>query len=275
MNHRAPTWARLFITLGVMPFVTRSVTTTMAARGARRGFTFIEVVLAIMLSVGLAATALWFYRHTGEVRNEISEELTTIAARRQVMSRITADLRHAVAVPLLGVGVDGQTDRITFITAALPARSTWAAQNVTDEPLPPEQDLRLVTYGLRIVEDDDGLQTIEGLEAQAEKLLTMRIVEDEAGATVQAEAAPVTSVVLAPFVLFVRFRYWNGIEWLDQWQESGMPQAVEVALGEKPLPEGVAPADYEDTLSRRVIYLPGAGGAAPQGNVIRGLGGGR
>ena len=164
----------------------------------------------------------------------------------------------------------------TFVTTALPGKAAWVVQDVADAPLPPEQDIRLVSYALRYVEDDDGLTYIVGLETSVQKLLTAQVIEDAEGeASTDTEEQANSSVLLSPYIQFVRFRYWDGTEWLEEWLDQGLPLAIEVALGERPLPEGVEPAQYEYELARRVVSLPTATPPSASGDLIRGLGGGR
>ena len=253
------------------------------------GFTFIEILLAIMLVLGLFGSALWFYRHIGEVRNDVSEEMRKIVAQRLVMDRITKELRSSQVAAFINVGVEGQTDHVTFVTTALPGKAAWVVQDVADAPLPPEQDIRLVSYGLRYVEEDDGLTYIAGLEAKIQKLLTAQVIEEEGaeataggddsfgveqGSTSDSAMGTNHSALLSPYIQFVRFRYWDGTEWLDEWLDQGLPLAIEVAIGEEPMPEGVEPAQYEFDLARRIVALPTATPPSQTGDLIRGLGGG-
>ncbi len=237
-------------------------------RVRRRGFTLIEVVLAITLSIGLAGTAIWFYQHAGDVRESAITQIEEVSARRQMMDRITMQLRGAIQLPLSNTGVQGTTDQLTFVTATLPGRASWAVRQTTEDPIPPEQDLLLVTFGLRVTENEDGFNVIEGLDTHVQKILDAPVVE---------EGEEIQTILLSSEVRFVRFQYWDGAEWLETWdpaEQEGLPQAIEVAVGKQPLPENVDPAEYEYDLVRRVIYLPGAAGQATSGSLLRGLNGG-
>jgi hypothetical protein len=63
---------------------------------------------------------------------------------------------------------------------------------------------------------------------------------------------------------YLRFRYYDGANWLDSWSAPGLPIGVEVSLGVEPLPSEVSPDDYPFELYRRVIYLPGAAASLAQ-----------
>lgn len=227
-----------------------------------KAFTLVEVVLAIALSLGLMATMLWFYNHAGEVRDSVTEEIQQITARRRMMDRLTNELRSSLAYDFLNIGMEGQIDSVTFITAVLPGQAAWAVRNAVEDPIPPEQDLQMVTYGLQILEDDDGQQYINGLEAQTQKIVAAPDAE---------EGKEITTSLLSPYVLFVRFRYWDGEAWVEEWQDGSLPGAVEIAIGSEPLPENVEPIDYPYELNQRVVFIPTAINREKQGGTIRGL----
>lgn len=253
----------------------------MNSRAANKGFTLVEMVLAIGLAISLMGSMLWFYRYTAQVRDDVSQRIQEIGAQRRVMDQITVKLRGAMMYPFLNLGLEGQTDQVTFMTTALPDRSVWAVQDVTEKPRSPQQDVRMVSYGLRLVEDEQNKLIIEGLETSEQELFTAVIqIEVQEGEQEQDPegTAQKNTILLSPYLYFVRFRYWDGSVWLDVWPPEGqptggLPQAVEIALGEQALPEGVEPIDYPYELSTRVVYLPAAV-KVQTGNIIRGLSGG-
>jgi prepilin-type N-terminal cleavage/methylation domain-containing protein len=60
-------------------------------------------------------------------------------------------------------------------------------------------------------------------------------------------------------IRFLRFRYYDGSGWRDDWRESELPVGIEIQFGEKPLPAELFPAEYPFTLFRRIVHLPTAG----------------
>ncbi len=222
---------------------------------ARRAFTLTEVVLSIGLALGLMGTLLWFYQHAADTRDTIGQDLDRLQQRRLVMDRVTEQLRGAMSHRFLNIGLEGQTDRVTFIAARLPGNAAWAVRDGTDDFVPPEQDVVLTSFALRIEEDEDGYGVIRGVEMQTQKLIATETAEEGEG---------IESALLSSDFLFVRFRYWDdeGQAWLDTWEEGGIPKAIEVAFGYEPLEEDAEPIDYPHELVSRVIYLPGA--AEPQ-----------
>jgi len=237
-----------------------------ACRGLR-GFTLVEVILAVALAVGLIGTAMWFYRHAGEVRASVSASANDIAIRRHIMERMTTDLRNAVALPGQAGALDGATDRITFVTASLPGRTVWTPQSLTEAPPPAEQDLRQVSYGLQVYEDDYGVRHINGFEASVQKILSPKIIDEEQGQQVQ-------NTLMSPQFRFVRFQFWDGTTWQIEWKEKPTPPlAVEIVLGETEWPEGEDPLLYSHAMTRRVVFLPSGAPTSEAGTVIQGLNG--
>ena len=239
-----------------------------ADRRAPRGLTLIEVVISIALTIGLMGAALGFYRHVVDVRQQFTGQLARTqrtAARRMVMDRITGELRSAMVYPFLGLGMSGQAMEMRFVTAAVPHQTAWAAEGITDAPVEPEQDLRIVGYRLRYVEDEEGFEVIEGLERSVQKTLTAQVVE---------EGQEVRFALMAPQIKFVRFGYWDNEagEWLPDWEGGDLPMAVEIALGAEPLPEDMEPEEYPYETFRRVVYVPGGSRAFGGTTIIRGLG---
>lgn len=241
--------------------------------GSRSGFTLIEVILAVSLSVLLIGTALWFHHHAGEVRTAVSQEASDIAARRQIMDRITADLRGAIALPGQAGSLDGTTNRVTFVTATLPGKSVWTEQKLTETPPPAEQDLRQVSYGLAMYEDEQGTVFIAGIDASVQRVLSPKVIEENVdGSTNNSQL--VTSLLSSKYQ-FMRFQFWDGTAWQIEWKDKPTPPvAVEVVLGEQPLTEGEDPLQYSHEMIRRVIFLPSGTATAAEGSIIQGLGGG-
>jgi len=257
----------------------------MMLRQAHRGFTLLEVMLAIALLVGFMGGLLGFYSYATDLRQRVGEQAGDLAAKRLVMDRITTELRGANVSRFLRIGLTGKSDRMQFIAASLPGAAIWVEAKTGEDPIPREHDLRLIGYSLQIPTDDngeplrdeDGEIIINGLERTVQKLLTAPNVEE--GETFD-EVQQIQRSLLAPQFKFLSFRYWTGDTWLDSWRGGDLPLAVEVALGAEPLPEDMEIEDYLETYptSRRVVYLPGAAMPKPGSVVNRGaagVGGGR
>jgi len=235
----------------------------MKVRAGQRGFTLIEIILAVTLAVGLIAAALAFYDQAIRARRAITQQIEAICAVRDVMDRITAELRSVSARSPLGESLDGDGEQLRMIVARLPGPAAWVSQDLADQPVPPQQDLRRVTYSIRRTDSGDGQMTIDGLQRTQQKLLT---------AIEAVEGREISNELIAPDVKFVRLRYWDRSGWSDSWVSQGPPLAVEVTLGLDPLPEGTDPNDYPYETYRRVVYIP-ASSRRIAGSIVREPGG--
>ena len=217
------------------------------------------------------AAVLTFYSHVLDVRDDFHGQMSSVrvtAARRAVMDRITAELRSAITYPFLQLGLSGQPDEMQFIRAGLPGQGVWAVRDATEDPIPPEHDLQLVNYRVRIVEDESGELVCEGIERNWQKIIAAETAE---------EGEEIQSALIAPQFKFIGFRYWDNenAEWVTMWESGDLPMAVEIALVVEPLPENVEPEEYPYPTFRRVVYVPGGWQAFGGSVIIRGRGEGR
>jgi type II secretory pathway pseudopilin PulG len=241
-----------------------------------RGFTLIEVVLAIGIAIGILVVALYFYSQAVELRARLLQESDRVASIRLFLEQLTADLRAAYAQPQVGFAGDATTLRLAV--AGVPRRLTAAGSRSTA----PECDLKIVSYGTaRVVEGTN--QVVAGLTrieesfieppravAQTNRVARGPVTFTSSGPDVAANAESATSSgaganpnapPLIDTVHFLQFYYWDGSGWSERWDATTLPACVEVDLGVEPLPEGTDPLDYPYELFRRVIYLPGSRGA--------------
>ena len=238
----------------------------MTGRRHSPGFTLLEVTLALTLSIVLVGAMLGLYDHATSIRRSVIEHTERVTSVRIVMDRLTNELRGAMAYPFLNFGMEGGDVELKFITASLPGPAVWAVRKSTEDPIPPETDLEMVGYRLRTHEDEEGLVVVDGLERTSQKILAAPTAE---------EGSEVDAVLLAEHIKFLRLGYFDGEQWTNQWNEGGLPLAVEVTIGLEPLPEETVPQDYPFETFRRTVYVPG-GRNSGRGTIIRGLGrGGR
>ena len=247
------------------------------APGGRRqaaGFTLLEVVLAISMIVSLMGSAIWFTNHIASARETINKRTREIVSRRSLMHRMTSELQCAMSMPRLNLGIAGEADYIAFVTTSIPGRSAWVDRNVLDQPVPPETDVRLVTYRQAIREDEDGNEYVVGIERTCQKLLDAPEAE---------EGDNIRVVLLTDKLKYLRLAYYDGESWFKVWTaDQGLPLAVEVTLGDEPVyedeltameTEDEEPKDYPGQASKRLIYLP-LSVMKTQGTIIRGGPGG-
>ena len=228
------------------------------------GMTLLEVVLAVSIVVMMMGGTYAFYTDILGTRDSVVETTERISAVRSVMSRLTDELGAAKLYPFVNIGLNGQTDRMEFMTVVLPGRAAWALRGLTEDPVPAEHDLQLLGYRLRTREDESGEVVVEGLERTCQRRLTATEVE---------EGEEIELSLLTPHVRFLSLQYYDGAAWNTTWSASSLPAAVRITLGLAPLPEDLDPEDYPYEAFRRTIYLPG-GVSDTAGTVVRGLGAG-
>jgi prepilin-type N-terminal cleavage/methylation domain-containing protein len=250
-------------------------------RRVRRGFTLIEVVLAVALSLALVVAMLAFYEQVVDVRAKVRAEAQIVSEEQKIMDLMTQDLRSAFVLPAVSMGVDGATlQQIRMVTVGLPGGMSWVAPSMmgvtgvaTGDLPPPQGDLQIIGYRLRIEQDDQGQTAVTGLERTCQRTPTLEtaVEGDEHGLTVDGTPADIFVTPLTFSIRFLRLRYWDGSAWQDSWSSGDLPGAVEIILGRDVLPDGSDPADYPGTTFRRMVAIP-AGVKPPTGTIITGLG---
>lgn len=256
-------------------------------RDGDRAFTLVEVVLAVVIAVGLMITALFFYNQAADTRARLLEESERLAAIRQVLDRVTDDLRTAFELP--GSGFSGTPDAMQFVKTAAPSRTPWVQRSSETLAVPVSTDLAVVRYetsratvgtnvsvtGLIRTETADLAAWMRARSSTGvvSEVVSLNSTNDASsiltGAPTEATNA-VTTVTngtgvvthsmdepLTDLIRFVRFRYWDGSEWLEDWMWSWLPLGVEVTLGGEPLPDGQGPGTYPYEVFRRVVHVPG------------------
>jgi prepilin-type N-terminal cleavage/methylation domain-containing protein len=253
----------------------------------RRGFTLMEVILAIALTVLLTGMMFSVWKGGLKARNHAYGAMDKALARRLVMKQITEDLQGAMAVSFMKLGMQGTSQEATWATVILPPARAWAAHSMLENaPIPPT-DLQRVIYRLRTGEDEEGEPVIEGIERVVQKVLDVSSpipsanvmndfdnpidLGDEEEELEEEEKELFDSRLLADGLNYIAFRYFDGSAWQESWTQPTLPVAVEITIGDSPLEEGVDPEEYDGDISRRVVYLPGV----EQGASKRGIGGGR
>ena len=242
----------------------------MSAQASRRarGFTLVEVVLAILIICGIMTVLLYFYQRSAEVRLKALEETEFISTGRLLMEQITGELRTARFAEDQFMGVEGSSNSIRFVCTALPLPSRWLID--TNEPARSSSttDLKKVYYG---VAGGTNLYSSRGIERREEYLapsgpvLETSVVDTTNEVSLAGAAltnAAMTNVVtrsgqpLTDKVKFLQFRYWDGKEWVDSWAELSLPGGVEISLGREAMPQDAGAEGYPFEIFRRVVFLP-------------------
>ena len=237
----------------------------------RSGFTLAEVAVAVSLVLTMVVALFGFYFYSMDVRREVTAESELLAAERAIMDGLTNELRAAMAYPFLNIGMDGASDQISFVSTALPGPAAWSVYDPMAEPLPPEQDVQILTYQLRVDANTDPA-TILGLERLCRKNIT---------ALSQGKGRQVR--LMSGRMQFLGFRYFDGTGWRDSWhaaasssdpQQAALPMGVEVTLGTEPKPADMDMEEYllNNPTFRREIFVP-AGARPASGTIVRDSGG--
>ncbi len=237
------------------------------------GFTLLEVVLAITIAIGLLLVAMTFYQQSTSLRGQLMEEAERLAAVRQVMDRLAADLRVAPAHDR--VGFTGDSNSLRFATTALPLASGGM-----------QTDLRRVAY--RAIYAGEGTNlSVSGLvrtEEPAVDFITSALAPALATTTIDPDSeiippvtsdpspasapAPTATDPLTEAVRYLSFRFWDGTAWLDSWSGIAPPPGVEVTFGFEPLSPDASPEQYPSEVFRRVIFLPAGQPKPPETNFV-------
>jgi type II secretory pathway pseudopilin PulG len=229
------------------------------------GFTLLEVTLAIVITVGMLVVVLFFYRQTAQLRQSLLEDTERIAAARLVLNRLTMELRTARRHEALLVSLTGTSNMIEFIRTSLPSPASWA-QDDLGRALQPESDLKLVRYELAGAGDPieaTGLIRSEGPVPELGFIFADEGTTGEEAANPSPRPASPVAELLTDQLRYLRFRYWDGANWQDNWDGLNLPMGVEVSLGAEPLPsqesvsENEASLEYPFELFRRIIFVPG------------------
>jgi prepilin-type N-terminal cleavage/methylation domain-containing protein len=215
-----------------------------------RGFTLLEVILAIALMVLVLSALFAFFNGVMRTQAEAVGVSKEAALTRNLLQRMSDELRQATAVmgsfdisPLVG---EVDPPRITFYTRVLPDKELLRRRSVFDERLPPQHDLRRVSYYL--LTDDEYLDVngepyVFGIVREETKTLLEDVVIKEFNSQLPADSAlpagdQFTQLDLyAPELKFLEFRFYDGAQWVRRWQGGpgqSLPQAVRIVVGQTP-----------------------------------------
>jgi len=221
-----------------------------------RGFTLLEVILAIFISIGVLLVVLFFYRQAANLRSQLLIEAEGTSAARLIMDLITLDLRNACLHASRQTGLIGESNAVEFLKADFPSKNIWN-EGVLGRATSIETDYRLISY--RLMVSPDGTN-VTGIMRKEKPFVQPRIFLTEEEIPTQ-ETIETNKMIVPPVITELRllnFRYWDGFVWQEFWTGKNLPKGVEVTLGTKPLLEGAETNLYEGELFRRVIYLPGS-----------------
>lgn len=237
--------------------------TLISLTGSReRGFTLVEVILAISLAIAILVVAMSFYQQASELRRQIVEVSERVSTVRLLMDRLTTDLRAARSHDW--EGFNGDSTSLRFVKSELIPPAAWKrAQSATD--------LRVVSYG--VATGLDGTNTmVTGISRTEVAALELRQARSHGAAP--AEMSATTNAVpeepLTDVIRFVHYRFWDGMAWVDSWADVVPPRAVEVSFGLEPQPDDALPDEYPFEVFRRIVALPGGRDSDPFADLFSG-----
>jgi len=230
--------------------------------------TLLEVLIALGLMVLLVGAMFGFYDISLKSRDLGRRTIDHGELAWRVLHRIGEDIRSTNGfVPTLGPGIQGYRQQITLQNVVLPDKDVFYPRPIEERPLPGQCDVREVRYYLGVdpeeIVDYPDPESATG-NVQAPKTLgvvrrELKTFRQTGPATGQPEKYDVD--VLSDKIRYLRFRYFDGVEWVDVWQPQGggmgnsLPQAVEITVGFDPVPpEDPTKIDIDKT--DQTISLP-------------------
>ena len=232
-----------------------------------RGFTLIEVVLAIGIAAGILMVVLFFYRQSETLRTALLDETSRIAAARLIMERLSVELSEARRCEAFQQGLSGGADNLRFVRLDFPVMSSWTNTNQTSfVSAPAPTPFRLVSYSLvQSTNGSAGSGLVRSEEVLSRRTTPVLFTNEDDTLLGGGNTAPTNGFAIGQ-LQFLRFRYYDGTNWLEAWSAPGLPVGIDVSLGVEPLPPELTADEYPFETYRRIIYLPnhGAAGAPAQ-----------
>ncbi len=212
----------------------------------RRSMTLVELLLALGLVTLVCGMMFEFYNACLRSREFGTERMLDSQLARVVVMKIAEEVRGANGfVTSVGPGITGDDRMITIQTVAMPAKSLFLRRSIKEAPPPAECDVRQVQYYLGY-DEDETFTYPDGKEAAAPLGLVRREMRTFFQAAIlENKTQSVDLDLLAPEMRYVRFRYFDGIDWTDRWEigkevegkmGNSLPQAVEITVGYTALP---------------------------------------
>lgn len=247
-----------------------------------RGFTLIEVILAVVIMVGMLGIVLYFHQRIVETRRNALTEAEAISTVRLLLDRMATELRLARASENPVLVFEGSSNAVRFITVTLSPPGRWLGSNALSG------DLRRIYYGLARGTNETEVLGIERREelpfllirpepdlsvaSESEDGEASGAVEEGTGVvsdgTNTGESLATTEetdlalsgegVLITDTIRFLQFRYFDGLEWVLTWSSTRLPRGVEIRLGRDALLEEDVMETEELETFRRVVFIAGS-----------------
>ncbi|HPF39934.1 MAG TPA: prepilin-type N-terminal cleavage/methylation domain-containing protein [Phycisphaerae bacterium] len=223
----------------------------------RRGFTLVEMVLAIGLLVLLTATMFGFYDGVLRAREQGRVAVKSGVLAQRVAHQIAEEIRSCNGfLTSMGPGVSGTDRFISIQCVRFPGKQVFRRRSITEEAPPAECDIRQVQYylGYDREEETEPFVYPDGTEGPRPLGLVRREVKTPFQlAFIDSDEKSVALDVLSEELTYLRFRYFDGVDWTDYWDVgegsnggNSLPQAVEITVGYQLLPPPEEEEDDQD-----------------------------
>ena len=228
-------------------------------RGSRNGFTLFEVIIAIGLGIVLLSalyTAIqlhWTRMQSGY------QNVYEVAIARGLTSRMTRDMDQAVFLAVASdqseVAPAETEDELPSVERGLWGDGDWIVFDL-GVPLTRHDDLSETD------ESDPSLMVFYGIDTETSEQnrhLVRKILSRDGFDTSDISADTILATIepgdrLTDKVNDISFRYYDGIDWNEQWDSSlliSLPRAIEITLTIQPTASESATHSY-----RRVFAFP-------------------
>ncbi|MEM7234453.1 MAG: hypothetical protein AAF517_19900 [Planctomycetota bacterium] len=232
----------------------------------RSAFTFLELMLAIGIGSGLLFGVLVFYEQASRIRREVEVDVLGTNDARLLMSKVARELQCAIDDWALGKRLEGTSNSIQFLTTTVPQPASWFL-DANGEIAAPQTGLRRVSYRLRrepsalTAAPDEQTFVSNPIEETKKEPAPGPVVGIERGEQVLVSAlrSEDPGVVLEELATdrlkHLRFEYYDGHHWHQEWRHGHLPRAVQITFGFEPLEEGVHPRDYPHREIVRMVAI--------------------
>lgn len=92
-----------------------------------KGFTLVEVLLAITISTGMLVVVMYLYQQSAHIRLTVQQEADRISTVRLVMQRMSNELRSCKYFEHKKLGIKGTSERIEMISTGVLEEGAWGA----------------------------------------------------------------------------------------------------------------------------------------------------
>ncbi|MBI4581256.1 MAG: hypothetical protein HY718_16255 [Planctomycetes bacterium] len=210
----------------------------------RRAFSLLEMVLALSLIIMLMGGVYGFYVSTMQAREAAVRSMRDTLLMRALLEQMAEEIRHVTDIVPDNVGFIGTEEELTFTRLAIPhmGEAMRLRDRVGDDSKPGLQDFLRVTYKLEWDTsgenlDEDGTPVVYGLLRNSPPLIdpnpayqlspeALTKLEEDTGFKLDDGAElprlpPSAPEIIAPEVKYLRFKYFDGVNWLPRWQATG------------------------------------------------------